>query len=260
MSRMRKAYEGRFRALLQHARARRLDQGVCWLVGKALAMGRRDHLPPHEAFTRVYESLARKPFFKTLPPMADPARFLCDAGLGGLARWLRAAGHAAEWRADIDDDELVCAARQSAATILTTDSMLMERRLLRDRIIPALWLPPTLGIAEQLSLVFREFRLEVREPLCMSCGGELRRADKEALRERIPPRTYRWLDEYFVCARCDKLFWRGTHWQRIKARLTAIAGACTPVPGRNQAPAEPHLIRGEAREEPGSGGRPRAAS
>ena len=27
----------------------------------------------------------------------------------------------------------------------------------------------------------------------MSCGGELRPGDKEALRERIPPRTYRWL-------------------------------------------------------------------
>ena len=75
----------------------------------------------------------------------------------------------------------------------------MERRLLRDRIIPAFWLPPTLSIPEQLALVFREFGLTLRGPRCMSCGGELRRGSKEALRERIPPRTYRWLDEFFVC-------------------------------------------------------------
>jgi uncharacterized protein with PIN domain len=100
--------------------------------------------------------------------------------------------------------------------------MLMERRLLRDRVIPAFWLPPTLGIPEQLVLVFREFGLTLRGPRCMSCGGELRRVSKEALRERIPPRTYRWLDEFFVCGRCDKLFWRGTHWHRIVAKLSAL--------------------------------------
>ena len=95
----------------------------------------------------------------------------------------------------------------------------MERRLLRDGIVPGYWLPPTLRIPEQLALVFREFGLTPCEPRCMSCGGELRRVEKEALRERIPPKTYRWLDEYFVCARCDRLFWRGTHWMRIAQQL-----------------------------------------
>ena len=46
--------------------------------------------------------------------------------------------------------------------------------------------PPTLTKLEQLNLVFRELRLSVREPRCMQCGGELRAADKESLRDRIP--------------------------------------------------------------------------
>jgi uncharacterized protein with PIN domain len=139
-----------------------------------------------------------------------------------LARWLRAAGYDAAWQPDIADDELLRQARQTQATVLTTDGMLMERRLLRDRIIPVFWLPPTLGIPEQLALVFREFGLTLRGPRCMSCGGELRRGSKEALRGRIPPRTYRWLDEYFVCSRCGKLFWPGTHWRRIVEELAAL--------------------------------------
>src|ERR1039458_5862271 len=85
----------------------------------------------------------------------------------------------------IADDELLRQARQDHATVLTTDGMLMERRLLRDRVIPAFWLPPTLKIPEQMALVFREFGLMLREPRCMSCGGELRRGSKEDLRERI---------------------------------------------------------------------------
>jgi uncharacterized protein with PIN domain len=222
VSRIQKAYESQFRALLEQTRARRLEQGVQWLLARARELSSREHIPLTDSIARVYERVAAKPSFKKRN--SSGTLFFCDAGLGGLARWLRAAGHDAKWQPDIDDDELLLQARKLSATILTTDSMLMERRLLRDRIIPALWLPPTLKIPEQLAVVFREFGLAVGEPRCMNCGGELIRGDKEALQERIPPRTYRWLDEYFVCARCGKLFWRGTHWERIRGTLSEIMG------------------------------------
>jgi hypothetical protein len=219
---IRKGYEDRFRALLRQARARRLEEGVQWLVAKADNLSAREGIPLADALARVYERLAINKHFQTSPPAPVSIHFLCDAGLGGLARWLRAAGYEASWQPDIEDDHLLREARSLQATLLTTDAMLMERRLLRDRIIPAFWLTPTLSIPEQLALVFREFGLVVRGPRCMSCGGELRRVPKEALRDRIPPKTYRWLDEFFVCRRCDKLFWHGTHWQRILARLSGL--------------------------------------
>ncbi len=222
MSRILRGYEARFRALLRQVRARRVEQGVRWLVGKARRLSARDGVFLVAALDRVYEQLAAgRPLAKP-DSTAASRQFFCDAGLGGLARWLRAAGYDAAWQPNIADDELLRRAREVPATVLTTDGMLMERRLLRDGIIPAFWLPPTLSIEEQLGLVFREFNLTLREPRCMTCGGELRRADKESLRERIPPRTYRWRDEYFLCSRCDKLFWHGTHWQRIRATLTAL--------------------------------------
>jgi uncharacterized protein with PIN domain len=55
----------------------------------------------------------------------------------------------------------------------------------------------------------------------MACGGRLTSVEKTAVRERIPPRTYPWRDEYYVCQRCDRLFWKGTHWRRIEAALGA---------------------------------------
>jgi uncharacterized protein with PIN domain len=225
MSRIQKAYETRFRWLLQQARARRLDQGIGWLVTKAKRLSTEQSIPLAGGLTRVYEELAAKPFFGRVNCQPNPSRdirFFCDAGLGGLARWLRAAGYEAEWEPHIDDADLLQRARELSAAVVTTDSMLMERRVVRDRLIPALWLPPTLSIAEQLACVFREFGLTLRPPRCMSCGGELAAADKEALREQIPPRTYRWLNEYFVCRRCGKLFWHGTHWRRILEKLEAL--------------------------------------
>ena len=222
MSRIRRGYEDRFRVCLRQLGARRLERGVQWLVAKAERLSLDQRMQLADALARIAKELAArsKPRGGGAPP--DSGRFFCDAGLGGLARWLRAAGYEAEWEPHIPDDDLLREAQRLHAIIVTTDAMLMERRLLRDRVLPAFWLPPTLSIAEQLTLVFREFNLAVRSPRCMSCGGELRRGDKEALQARIPPCTFRWLDEYFVCCRCDRLFWHGTHWQRIRRTLEAL--------------------------------------
>jgi len=223
MSRILKAYRTRFHQALSKVRARRLEQGVEWLVRKAERVSKEERISRAEALTRVSEELARRPRFQSSkraqPHTPDEIVFFCDAGLGGLARWLRAAGYCAFWEAGIADDVLLRKAREAGAAIVTTDSMLMERRVLRDGVIRAMWLPPTHSISEQLARVFREFELSVGKPRCMSCGGKLIPGDKEELKERIPPRTYRWLNEFFVCASCGKLFWHGTHWQRIVERL-----------------------------------------
>ncbi len=231
MSRIRKAYEARYRAMLLRLRARRLEPGVNWLLAHAVALSRREGAPVTQALGEIYERLRRQVARWELRSAPKPAeasaarRFLCDAGLGGLARWLRAAGYDARWLPDATDDEVIRQAREADETLLTTDSLMMQRRVLRDGVVPALWLPPTLTKAEQLSLVLREFGLGLLPPRCMSCGGELRRVDKQQIRERIPPRTFRWLEEYFVCARCHRLFWHGTHWQKIQRQLNEVANA-----------------------------------
>ena len=236
MSRIRKAYEARFRALLLQLRARRLEPGVIWLSDKARRRSANSSVPLTQALGEAYEHLrnqvARRqtrmepaPSESAQGPVTVPRGFVCDAGLGGLARWLRAAGYDALWLPDIADAEIVKKARDLHRTLLTTDSLMMQRRLLRDGIVSALWLPPTLTKEEQLSLVFRELGLALLPPRCMSCGGELRRVEKEKMRDRIPPRTWRWVDDYFVCAQCGHLFWHGTHWRKIREQLAKAAGA-----------------------------------
>jgi len=153
---------------------------------------------------------------------AKPPRFLCDASLGGLARWLRAAGYEA-----LDTTESLAwgaAASDPLAVRLTTDSALLDQPLGRDGAGLLLWLPSTLTMREQLAMVMRDLGLRPREARCMACGGALRRARKEDVRPRIPPRTARWKDEYFLCAACDRLFWQGTHWERIAGAVAAAAG------------------------------------
>jgi uncharacterized protein with PIN domain len=234
VSRILKAYQGRFRSMLKQAGARRTEQGADWLVAKARRLSEARRLPLSATLTQVYQDLQRQCLGKIPNSNSQhldklqarnsesPRSFWCDSGLGGLARWLRAAGYDALWHPELEDSDLLRKAQDSGRTVLTTDSGVMERRLIRDRIVPALWLPPTLSIPQQMEMVTGEFHLELREPRCMACGGELRRVDKQTVRERIPPRTWKWLDEYFLCQRCDHLFWRGTHWGRIRGELEKV--------------------------------------
>jgi uncharacterized protein len=236
MSRIGKAYESKFRTVLEQLHARKVDQGVNWLMDRAQRLSQQEGITPAHALAEVHSHLleTQRAFFRSrlrvngdnsalrIPHSPLPRRFLCDAGLGGLARWLRASGYEAIWIQDIDDDSLLHESVRLDAIILTTDSMLMERRVLRDGIIPAVWVPPTLTMLEQLALVFKELGLEMRDSRCMSCGGEMIEVDKEIVRGRIPPRTLKWLDEFFECKQCGKLFWHGTHWQRITSRLKGV--------------------------------------
>ena len=58
--------------------------------------------------------------------------FICDAMLGGLARWLRAGGYDAEFEYGIDDRALIERAAGSGRMILSSDGPLFERNILRS--------------------------------------------------------------------------------------------------------------------------------
>jgi hypothetical protein len=142
--------------------ARRLEQGVEWLVEKARRLSGVEDVSFARALTRVYSELVGKPPFRHGRPLPRDSRFFCDAGLGGLAWWSRAVGYEACWESRTDDADLLRRASHLAAVVLTTDSLLTERGSVGDGALTAFWLPPTLKIREQLKLVLREFGLQPR--------------------------------------------------------------------------------------------------
>src|SRR5262245_57308077 len=119
-------------------------------------------------------------------------QFACDAMLGGLARWLRAAGYDASWKLGIDDWDLIRLARREERILLSCDTGIFRVGLVRDGDVPALQIPHGLSMREQLAFVLHELRLEPREPRCMKCGGALIEVPKEQVRERVPARSFTW--------------------------------------------------------------------
>jgi hypothetical protein len=154
----------------------------------------------------------------------DAPRFLCDAMLGGLARWLRAAGYDAEFEYGIEDGELIRRALDSGRTVLSSDGPLFDRNVIRRGEADALYVPQQLSKLEQLRFVMRERDLPLRTPRCMACGGPLTEVPKHTVTDEAPPLAYRNCEKFWRCGRCGKLLWHGTHWERITRRLAEAAG------------------------------------
>lgn len=148
----------------------------------------------------------------------EPA-FQCDCMLGGLSRWLRAAGYDARWKYHADDRELVREARAHRRILATGDSQIMERRLIRLGRIKAIYIPHGLSRLEMLQFTAEKLALRRMEARCMSCGGRLESIPKEYLEGIAPPKAYARCDHFYVCGRCSKLLWNGTHWKRITEEL-----------------------------------------
>ena len=155
--------------------------------------------------------------------MSAETRFACDAMLGGLARWLRAAGYDASWTEGIDDWDLIRQARNEGRVLLSSDTGIFRIGIVRDGEVPSLFIPHGLGKEEQLAFVLKSLGLSPRPPRCMACGGALAQVPRELVADRVPPRTLAWLERFWECRRCRKVFWHGTHWQRITERLRRAA-------------------------------------
>ncbi len=151
-----------------------------------------------------------------------PLRLFCDAMLGGLARWLRAVGYDAAFEYGIDDGDLIDRAAADGRMILSSDGGLFERNVIKSGEIAALYIPQQLGRTDQLHFVVGELKLTRRHPRCMKCGGQLVEIPKHTVAAEAPPLAFRNCSHFWRCQQCAKLLWRGTHWQKIEARLSDL--------------------------------------
>jgi uncharacterized protein len=153
-------------------------------------------------------------------------RFLCDAMLGGLAKWLRAAGYDTYYAregTDISDGSLVQMALEEGRVLLTSDRGFLERKPVRDEEV-SLLVVPHLPVDDQLRLVARSFDLARRPSRCMECNGQLETVQASAVVDRVPPGVLRDRQSFFSCRGCRRVFWHGSHWERIVGRLGRVFG------------------------------------
>jgi uncharacterized protein len=150
-------------------------------------------------------------------------RFLADCNVGRLARWLRALGYDASYHSRIGDAELVREAAAESRVLLTRDRDLTKRRVIQTGVVRAILIRDD-EVTKQLRQVLAELGLEPKEALtrCIECNTPLQSCVPATVAERVPPYVRRTQSRYSECAECGRIYWAGTHWQRMREVLAAL--------------------------------------
>ena len=77
---------------------------------------------------------------------------------------------------------------------------------------------------DQLRQVASELGLDSERALsrCLECNVELEPRPKAEVSERLPPYVRATQSRFSECPRCGRVYWPGTHWQRIRERLGVL--------------------------------------
>lgn len=151
---------------------------------------------------------------KLLPEYPAQPKFILDVHLGKLARYLRRFGFDTAYRNDYGDREIVEQAVKEERIILTRDlGLLMRKRVKWAKFI---WNDDP---RKQLQEVFERFQLKQYYPQagrCVNCNSRLIKVEKEEIIERLEPKTKKYFNQFMLCPNCNKLYWRGSHYQKTE--------------------------------------------
>ena len=148
---------------------------------------------------------------------ASEPRFMVDAMLGGLARWLRIMGFDTAYDPAIADEDLVRRGVGEGRQILTRDRRLPEEwRVAQCTILEGD------TVEERVREVVEDFGLRDRIRLfsrCTLCNTPLRDISVEEARGQVPERVAAHHDRFARCPECQRIYWEGSHTERMRSRL-----------------------------------------
>jgi uncharacterized protein with PIN domain len=82
---------------------------------------------------------------------------------------------------------------------------------------------------QQCLEVFQHFDLKNKiHPFtrCLECNHPLAEVSREKIVERLLPNTRQYYREFKVCLNCDHIYWKGSHYVRMKQFLDQIVESC----------------------------------
>lgn len=168
----------------------------------------------------MFEALDVTPLLRVRAHPLRVSRFIADAHLGGLARLLRMAGFDTLFRNDYDDAEVVAIARREGRIILSRDRELLKRREITHGCFVHAQAP-----AAQWQEVMRRLDLAASvQPFtrCLLCNAPLQPIDRAAVVDRLPPSVGVQHEHFMRCTPCERVYWPGSHWARMRRQLDAL--------------------------------------
>jgi hypothetical protein len=168
----------------------------------------------------MFEALDVSPLLRLRPePLREP-RFFADAQLGRLARHLRLLGFDTLYENAVDDADLVRRAGEQRRIILSRDRALLMRRDVTHGCHVRQDDP-----VEQLVHVIR--RCDLARAChaftrCIECNSPLEAVTGSEVADRLEPETAASFHEFWRCRGCGRVYWKGSHYQRLQRLVAAV--------------------------------------
>jgi uncharacterized protein with PIN domain len=184
------------------------------------------HRPPAGARVAVYpvfEAFDVAGLVRVRPaPLREP-RFVVDVNVGRLARLLRLLGFDVHYDPGADDAELARISHDENRILLTRDRGLLARRTVTH----GLYVRAEKGPEQVIEVLGRLDLADRVAPFtrCLRCNGQLDDVSKAEVQEALAPLTRRYYDEFRRCRDCRRVYWRGSHQQRLAAQVREIRAA-----------------------------------
>lgn len=154
--------------------------------------------------------------------MNEEPRFLADAMLGRLARWLRVLGLDTLYDEVNPDPVLVQTADEEDRVLLTRD-----RHLLRELRPVRAWEVTEDAPLAQLRDVVRRFDIGFPRELftrCLVCNTPLVELGESEALALVPDRSRGLPGPVRRCPACGRVYWQGSHARRMRAALERSLG------------------------------------
>jgi uncharacterized protein len=140
----------------------------------------------------------------------DEPKFITDASLARLAKWLRILGYDTVVFPREAGRAMLRQADAEGRNVLTRRTDMVERQF-----SGTLFLIRDVVVANQLRDVIERFSLKIDHDkmfgICLECNERLNSVEKENVRDMVPPFVFENCSEFNQCPRCQKIYWMGTH-------------------------------------------------
>jgi uncharacterized protein with PIN domain len=168
----------------------------------------------------VFESLDISDVQHLRPnPLREP-KFVLDVHLGKLARYMRMFGFDTAYKNNFADDDLIKISLNEKRTILTKDKEILKR----NDVTHGCWVRNE-NSEDQLKEIIERFGLknQIKEfTRCIVCNTLLNPTEKEKIINQLPPKVRVWHNKFFLCPNCKKIYWKGSHYTKMKKLIERI--------------------------------------
>ena len=168
----------------------------------------------------MFESFDITPLIKLHPQPLRITKFILDIQLGTLAKKLRMLGFDTLYKNNYVDKQIIEIAREEHRIILTRDKALLKNKLVTH----GYWVRNTDPELQFIEIIQRFDLKKQINPFtrCMVCNQKVVQVEKNEIADQLLPKTKKYFNEFFQCVQCKKIYWKGSHFLKMKQKINTL--------------------------------------